>query len=107
MKYVERVIPIVKLILSQVKFRSSSCDYSDMYILVIGTITITEEEANDNARRANEREREVILKNCAPFTDCISEINNTQIDNSKVIDVVMPNNLLEYNYNYSRTSGSL
>ena len=71
-------------------FKSSLYDYSDVYILVIGTITITEEGANDNAKRSNEREREVILKNCAPFTDFISEINNTQIDNTKVIDVVMP-----------------
>ena len=25
----------------------------------------------------------VIFKNCAPLTDCISEINNTQVDNAK------------------------
>ena len=37
----------------------------------------------------------------------MSEINNTQIDNSKDIDIVMPMyNLIEYN-NYSKTSGSL
>ena len=32
----------------------------------------------------------VVFKNCAPFTDCISEINNTQIDHAKDIDIVMP-----------------
>ena len=49
-----------------------------------------------------------MFKNCAPFTDCISEINNTQIDNAKYIDVVMPMyNLIEYSDNYSKTSGSL
>ena len=26
------------------------------------------------------------FKNCAPFTNCITEINNTQIDNTKDID---------------------
>ena len=43
-----------------------------------------------------------------PLTDCISEINNTQIDNAKYIDIVMPMyNLIEYSDNYSKTSGSL
>ena len=43
----------------------------------------------------------MIIKNCAPFTDCISEINNTQINNAKGIDEVMPM------YNLIKTSGSL
>ena len=43
-----------------------------------------------------------------PFTDCVSEINNTQIDNAKYIGVVMPMyNLIEYSDNYSKTSGNL
>ena len=38
-----------------------------------------------------------------PFTDCISKINNTQIDKAKDIDIVMPTyNLLEYGNNYSK-----
>ena len=42
------------------------------------------------------------------FTGCISEINNTQIDNTKYIYVAMPmNNLIEYSDNYSKTSGGL
>ena len=49
-----------------------------------------------------------ILKNCAPFTNCISEVNNTQVDNAKDIHIVMPMyNLIEYNDNYAKTSGSL
>ena len=48
------------------------------------------------------------FKNCAPFTNCISEINNTQVDNAKDIDIVMPMyNLIEYSDNYAKTSGSL
>ena len=48
------------------------------------------------------------FKNCAPFTSCISEINNTQVDNAKYIDIVMPvYNLIEYSDNYAKTSGSL
>ena len=75
---------------SQIKFktsifRSSLCDYSDACILVKGT-TITEQEG-DNPNNANKK---VAFKNCALFTDCISEINNIQIDNAKHIDVIMP-----------------
>ena len=47
-------------------------------------------------------------KHCAPLTDCMSKINNTQIDNAKDIDVVIPiYNLTEYSDNYSKTSESL
>ena len=43
-----------------------------------------------------------------PFTDCIAEINNTQIDNAKDIDVVMSmDSLIEYSDNDSKASGSL
>ena len=49
-----------------------------------------------------------MFKNCAPFTNFISEINNTQVDNAKDIDIVMPvYDLIEYSDNYSKTSGSL
>ena len=52
--------------------------------------------------------KEWYLKNCAPFTNCISEINNTQVDNAKDIDIVMPMySLIEYTDNYAKTSGSL
>ena len=86
--------------------KSSLCDYSDAYILVKGTITINNTAAADAA--ANSRNKKVIFKNCAPFTNCISEINNTQIDNAKDIDFVMPMyNLIEYSDNYAKTTGSL
>ena len=88
--------------------KSSLCDYSDAYILVSGTITITGAGADDAAKRLDERNKGVIFKNCAPFTDWISEINNTQIDNAKYIDIVMPMyNSIEYSHNYSKTSESL
>ena len=81
--------------------RSSLCDYSDAYILVKGNITV-------NNTAANNTNKKVIFKNCAPFTNCISKINNTDIDNAKYIDIVMPMyNLIEYSDSYSKTSGSL
>ena len=88
--------------------RSNLCDYADSYILVNGTITITGAGANADARQADERDKGVTFKNCAPFTKCISRINNTDIDNAHDIDIVMPMyNLIEYSDNYSKTSGSL
>ena len=80
----ERITPITKLKTSILK--SSLCDHSDEYILNGGTVTITGARANYVAKREDEREKEVIFKNCALFTHCISEINNAQIDNSKYID---------------------
>ena len=98
---------------SQIKFKttmlkSSLCNYSDAYILVKGTITITEAGDDAAARQADERDKGLVFKNCAAFTNCISEINNTQVDNAKDIDIVMPMyNLIEHSDNYVKTSGSL
>ena len=76
--------------------RSNLCDYVDSYILVKGTITITFECDNAAAEWADERDKGVTFKNCAPFTKCISRINNTDIDNANDIDNVMPMyNLIE------------
>ena len=70
-----------------------------------GTITITGAGDDDAAKRADERDKEVMFKTFPPFTDCISEINNTQVDHAKGIDVVMPMyDLIEYSNNYSKIS---
>ena len=88
--------------------RSNLCDYADSCILVKGTITITGAGNDAAARQADERDKGVIFKNCAPFTRCISRINNRDIDNAHDIDIVMPMyNLIEYSNNYSETSESL
>ena len=98
---------------SQIKFKttmlkSSLFDYSDAYILAKRTITINGRGADAAARQADERDKVVAFKNCAPFINCISEINNTQIDNVNDVDIVMPMyNLIEYSDNYAKTSGSL
>ena len=84
--------------------KSSLCDYSDAYMLVKGTISI----APQAGANPNNGSKEVVFKFCAPFTDCISEINNTQIDNSMDINVVMSmDNLIEYSDSYFRTSRTL
>ena len=86
--------------------KSSLCDYSDAYIHVKRTVTVNNTAAAD--ADANNTNKKVVFKNCAPFTNCISEINNTDLDNAKDIDIVMPMyNLIEYSNNYSKTSGSL
>ena len=52
-------------------------------------------------KQLDEINKGVIFKKCAPFTDCISEINNTQIDNARYIDVTMPMyNSFGYGKNY-------
>ena len=82
--------------------RSSLCGYTDAYILVKGNISVNN-TAGANAD-ANNTNKKVIFKNCAPFTNCISKINNTQVDNAKDIDIVMPMyNVKEYSDNYSKT----
>ena len=88
--------------------RSNLFDYADAYILVKGTITITGAGNDDATKQADERDKGVTFKNCAPFTKCISRINNTDTDNAQDLDIVMPMyNLIEYTNNYSKTSGSL
>ena len=76
--------------------RSDLCDFSDAYIVVKGTITVTNP---DNAKR----NKVVAFKNNAPFINCISKINGVKIDNAEDLDVVMPMyNLLECSKNYRK-----
>ena len=85
--------------------KSSLCDYNEAYILFKGTMIV---DNTGTAIPPNNRNKKVIFKNYAPFTNCISKINNTQIDHAKDIDIVMPMyNWIQYSYNYSKTSGSL
>ena len=70
----------------QIRFKtamliSSLCDYSDGYILVKGNITVNNTAAEDAA--ANNAAKKVIFKNYALFTNYISKIDNTQIDDAK------------------------
>ena len=73
------------------KFTISSVLYTYIYILVTGTITIDGAGVDYAAKRF-----------CASIMDCISRINNAQINHAKDLDVVMPMyNLIEYSDNYS------
>ena len=77
---------------------SSLCDYSDVYFLVTRNITVIGGDANTK----------VAFKNCAPFKECRTEINETLVDKTEHINIAMPMyNLSEYSNNYSDTSGSL
>ena len=84
--------------------RSDLCDYSDAYIAVKGDITFTK-----TSKRGiiDIRNRFLAFKNHAPFTNCISKINNVLIGNAEDLDIVMPMyNFLEYSKNYRKTTGS-
>ena len=64
------------------------CDYSDAYIFASAFVTIRKTVAA--AENPNNR-KNIIIKNCASFTNCKSEINNMQIDNAEDIDIVIAN----------------
>ena len=105
--------------------RSDLNDFSDAYIVANGNITVTKKTftADDidapnntaaNATATNTAnnnafgEKKLVLKNSAPFINCISKINGVKIANAEDFDVVMPMyNLLEYSKNYRKTTGSL
>ena len=93
----------------QIEFKTTMlrfclCDYIDAYLLVKENISVN----NTAAATTNNTNKKVIFNNCAPFTNCISKITNTQIDNAKYIDIVITMyKLIEYSDNYSKTSGSL
>ena len=73
--------------------RSSLCDLSDSYIVAKGNISVNNTVAADVD--ADNTNKKVIFKSCAPFTDCISKIHNTEVDNAKDIDIVLSmNNLI-------------
>ena len=77
--------------------RSDLCDCSAA--VVKRTITVTDPDNNGY-------DKELILKNNAPFVSCISKINNTLINNAEDLDIVMTMyNLLEYGKNCKKTKG--
>ena len=79
--------------------------WCDAYILVKGNISVNNAVTVAAPNNANKK---VIFKNCSPFTNCISKINNTQIVNAEYIDIVIPMyNSIEYGDNWLKTSGTL
>lgn len=79
--------------------KSSLYEYSDPYIVVKGAIAITS--------AALQITDEITFKNWASFTNCISQINSTYVDNAEYLDIViLLYNLIGYNNNYAKT-GSL
>ena len=89
--------------------RSNLCNYSDVHILVKGTITVTTPGANNGANNIRDkRNRPLILKNNVPFVSCITRINGELIEDADDLDIVMSiYNLLEYSKNYRKIIGSL
>ena len=85
---------------------SGLCDHRDAYIFFKGTITVTDITAQRQPN--NCANKQVTFKNCALFTNCISRITNTQVDDTHDNDEVIPmNDLTEYSDSYSKTSGIL
>ena len=82
--------------------RSDLCDFGDAYIVIKETVTLTK---TNRRGIIDKRNRFLAFKNNAPFTNCISKINNVLIDNAE--DLIPKCNLLEYSKNYRKTTGSL
>ena len=62
----------------------------------------------ESAAGGGNNNKKVMFKNSAPFSDCKSETNNTQVDIHKEIDVVATiYNLIEHSNSYLDTFGSL
>ena len=82
--------------------RFDFCDYNDIYIVVMGRITIRD---NNNVNRINKK---LTFKNNTPFRSCMLKVNNWFTDNAEDLDILIPmHNLLEYSRNYSMISESL
>ena len=84
MTHVEHITPLVKLYLNTSMLKPSLCDYGDAYILVKDIITVP--NASAEGVNANNAYKKVIYKKCATFTDCMGQINNTQVDNTENIN---------------------
>ena len=63
--------------------RSELCDYSDVYIVATGTISVTDLDKSAYDKKLD-------FKNNAPFISCITKTNNTLVDNAEELDIVMP-----------------
>ena len=85
---------------------SNLCDYGDAQIHAKATITVPNRAAD--AAPLNSTNKKVTIKNFAPFTNCISDIRNIQVDDAQDVDKEMPMyDLIEYSDIYLKTSGSL
>ena len=98
----DRNKPSQQIIFKTSMLRSNLCNFSDAYIVVKGTITVT------GATNRSRKNRPLAFKINAPFFSCISKINNALIDNAEELDVeTAMSNLIEYNKNYRKTTSSL
>ena len=100
-KITQTIVKVMKMTTNKFETKVNQlnlCDYSDAHILVTGYITATGGDADTR----------VVFKNCAPFTKCISHINDEHVDGADNLDIIMPMyNLIGFSDHYSDTSGRL
>ena len=63
--------------------KPSLCDYSEAYNILKRTVAVTKKKK----QQLHIITKNIVFKICAVFTNCVSEIINTQVDNAKDIDV--------------------
>ena len=96
----DRYNPSKQIRFKKIMLRSDLCGFSDAYIIVKGTITVTNPDNNAH-------DKKLAFKNNAPFVSFISKIIDTLIGNAEDLDIVMlMYDLLEYSKNYLKTTGN-
>ena len=99
----ERIVPIGKLNL-KLQYETQ------IHVVIVMHIYLLRELYQLHQYHHQQQTQIIMIKkqHCAPFTDCVSEIKNTEIDNGKEINVVMPMyDLKEYSGNYAKKLGNL
>lgn len=87
--------------------QKSLSDYRDAYTFMKVSIAVAGQALDAIAIAATRSFKQTIFENCAFFTGCIREINNTQVDNEKNLDFVIPKyNLIECSNNYQKVQCS-
>ena len=85
---------------------SSLYNYSDAYMLVKRNVTVANTASTDPD--SSNTNKNIILENSAPFTNCITKIINFSVGNIRDLNIVMSiNNLIQYNNNYAKTPEGL
>ena len=81
--------------------KNDLCDFNDAYIVVTGKITATNPGNDDHVYN-----REVSLKNSAPFFNCTLKMNSQLIEDAQDLDIVIPMyDLLYYSKIFRKTTG--
>ena len=93
-----------------IKFLTKSIESISCMYFRYRNITVTRTIAGDSVQRKQPLDvaTRAVFKNCAPFKKRSTEIDGTLVDEADFINITIPMySFIEYNDNYSDTSGNL